>query len=880
MDGEAKKLSSYIQKDIENRILSLNRMASRWMIHKGTQRNEFYKDAQHYIIDMPGFQAVEWIDKNFIVRWVIPLAGNEQVQGLNLGFEKNRRIALEKAMNSREQTMTAPIDLVQGGKGILSYYPLYIDNKFDGFISAVFRMSDWLNYIFWNSEHKEHFDEIKILVSFDDVIVYKQDGWDENRKTGFESANLFVVMGHRFKVLCRPTTAFIESRKSELPVFSLAFGLLMSILISFSVFLFLKANNETWVAKIVKRDLEIEISERKKIEDALQKTSARLELATKAGKVGIWSLDLTTNVFTWNDIMYEIYGIPSGVKLNYDTWQNALYPDDREETEALLTNAVKENAVFDTEFRIILADGRVRNIHAAAKVERDNTGKPTHMIGVNWDISSLKQIETELKQQTEMQEILMNISSKYINIPLNEVDSAIQAALAEIGHFVSADRAYVFNYDFNEQTMSNLYEWCNNGGRQKIEGLQNIPLAGLEDWVSTHPRHQPMLVPNVSELPDGILKTNLISRSIKTLIAVPMINGNDLLGFVSFDWIAGFHGSSKNELNLLQLFSRILVNIQMRKLAEKTLLESKNRLDLALKGTMASLWDWYVQTGEVVFNERWAEIVGYTISELEPVSIQTWINLCHPEDLEGSDKLLQSHFEGKTTFYDCEVRMKHKNGEWIWVADRGQVVEWDNEHRPLRMIGTHIDITERKKNEETIRHLANHDALTGLPTLRLANDRALHAIHQSKRKKTMAGFMFIDLDGFKAVNDNYGHEAGDALLKDVANRFEACVRKTDTVARIGGDEFLVIINEIQSTDVVVQIAGKFLQAVSRPFTFNEQQMKVGASIGISIYPNDGDDIDYLIKQADTAMYRIKNTGKNSYAFASSEGVGYGGTTNR
>ncbi len=132
---------------------------------------------------------------------------------------------------------------------------------------------------------------------------------------------------------------------------------------------------------------------------------------------------------------------------------------------------------------------------------------------------------------------------------------------------------------------------------------------------------------------------------------------------------------------------------------EKKLVESEERLDLALKGTNAGLWDWYVQTGKIAFNDRWAEILGYTLNELEPVSIQTWMDLCHSDDLKKSREQLEKHFAGETDFYRCEFRMKHKNGLWIWVLDRGRVVSWDKDNKPVRMIGTHVDITENKHYE-------------------------------------------------------------------------------------------------------------------------------------------------------------------------------------
>lgn len=141
----------------------------------------------------------------------------------------------------------------------------------------------------------------------------------------------------------------------------------------------------------------------------------------------------------------------------------------------------------------------------------------------------------------------------------------------------------------------------------------------------------------------------------------------------------------------------IIRNINMRKKAEIALNNSRERLNLAVEGTGAGLWDWNVQTGETILNQRWAEILGYTLEELKPISIQTWISLTHSDDLKNSNYLLEQHFKGETDLYISEARMRHKDGHWVWIIDRGKVVEWDEGGKPLRMAGTHIDFTDQVK---------------------------------------------------------------------------------------------------------------------------------------------------------------------------------------
>jgi len=177
------------------------------------------------------------------------------------------------------------------------------------------------------------------------------------------------------------------------------------------------------------------------------------------------------------------------------------------------------------------------------------------------------------------------------------------------------------------------------------------------------------------------------------------------------------------------------------------------------------------------------------------------------------------------------------------------------------------DITERKQSESKINFLAYHDKLTELPNRELFYDRLSHAISQAKRKHNRLSILFLDLDGFKAVNDNYGHEAGDIVLKSVAIRLQSCVRGVDTVARLGGDEFTVILTEVDKTSDVTNIAEKIIQKLTEPLIlYDSQTCGIGVSIGIAMYPENGYELDKLMSSADSAMYESKAHGKNTYTF--------------
>ena len=201
-----------------------------------------------------------------------------------------------------------------------------------------------------------------------------------------------------------------------------------------------------------------------------------------------------------------------------------------------------------------------------------------------------------------------------------------------------------------------------------------------------------------------------------------------------------------------------------------------------------------------------------------------------------------------------------------WVLSRGMIVKRDKHGKPLRMVGTHTDITARKLLETRLENLAHFDALANVPNRTLFNDRLKLALSYAKREKKMLAVMFIDLDLFKEINDLYGHETGDIVLKKVSRQLVSCVRESDTVARMGGDEFVILLPIIDEIEDVKLVASKIVDAVAQPIKVAKTHLHVTCSIGIAIYPQHGKDEKLLVINADMAMYQAKNSGKNQAKF--------------
>jgi len=262
-------------------------------------------------------------------------------------------------------------------------------------------------------------------------------------------------------------------------------------------------------------------------------------------------------------------------------------------------------------------------------------------------------------------------------------------------------------------------------------------------------------------------------------------------------------------------------------------------------------------------NKALCELVGYSKDELTHITFQ---QITHSDDLAIDVANSRKLIEGKIHLNQIEKRYIRKNGDVIWVQLTASLLRDSVSHHPLYFITQVQDITERKLTEERIRHLAYHDSLTNLPNRRLLLDRLSIAFDFAKRYQLTLALMFLDLDKFKSINDSLGHDVGDELLKAAAVRLNHALRSVDTIARISGDEFVILLNGLQNADEAGHIAQKIIENMSQHFLIHGHEIYIGCTIGISIYPNDGVEISELMKKADLAMYAGKEAGRNQYQY--------------
>jgi diguanylate cyclase (GGDEF)-like protein/PAS domain S-box-containing protein len=310
-------------------------------------------------------------------------------------------------------------------------------------------------------------------------------------------------------------------------------------------------------------------------------------------------------------------------------------------------------------------------------------------------------------------------------------------------------------------------------------------------------------------------------------------------------------------------------DISDRKRAEHQLMQTKERLHLALTGSGLAMWDWDLNTNTVYFNEGWGALLGAASREAihRGDEVFAWN---HPDDKEIFRSALAAAVKGDSEFFTAEYRVQNDSGEWVWIHTRGKVTERGEDGQAGRMTGVSENITERKAAEDKAEFLATRDPLTGLPNRMLLNDRLEQGIAAAARSKKKLAFMFIDLDRFKFINDSLGHHVGDELLKQVASRLGSCVRATDTVARLGGDEFAVILEDLKDEQGAKQVAENMIAGLAAPIFSGNLQLNTSGSIGIGVFPNDGRDSATLMKNADAAMYHAKEKGRNNFQFFSAD----------
>ena len=461
------------------------------------------------------------------------------------------------------------------------------------------------------------------------------------------------------------------------------------------------------------------------------------------------------------------------------------------------------------------SDGRSRWASVSGDPVFDDYGRFTGYRGVGRDITPEKEAERALRRSEERLRVIAD------SIP------------AMVG-FVDTDERYRFN--------NRAYEDWFGMPLDQITGRTIRELGGEERYAR--------LRPNVARALAGERLTyeyTTQERGVERHVLANYVPEIDAQGRV-------------------QGFFVLAQDITPLAAARNELRAARERLESALDGSSAALWDTDFRTGRVYLSEAWAEIIGAVPGDTV-TSVEALLQLMHPEDVEEGRRLSVETMKGLRPSYAFEHRVRSSNGEWKWILSRGRVTERDPATgRARRMIGTNIDITDRKRMEEALQSAAHSDPLTGLANRMLLADRMQIALSRARRSGGVCALLYLDIDRFKQVNDTLGHAAGDRLLKDFAERLRGCVRLSDTVARPGGDEFVVLLEDLKDRAGAALVAQKILESARDPTRVDGAEIQVTASIGIA-YGGDDANEEAWLKRADAALYQAKGAGRDRFFVA-------------
>jgi len=551
-------------------------------------------------------------------------------------------------------------------------------------------------------------------------------------------------------------------------------------------------------------------AQKQQVQAALRERERSLRLAQQVGKVGSWERDLVAKTLSWSEEMYRLTGQdPAQFHVTRERWLALVHPDDLARLLAAADSAIAGQQPFNLDHRIILPDGAIRHVHERAELVRDSDGRALRLVGTMQDITERKQAEEELRLSEERFRRLVETTHvvPWTSNPQEQRFTYVGPQVEQItGH--PAEQWYQRGFwrdKLHPEDRERVIETCHRElerGRGHEIEYRFLAADGRYVWLRE--------ISSVIHWPDG---------------------GRTLQGF--------------------------LMDITEAKRAEGELNLAAKVFGSSGEGIVITDAQHHVLTVNPAFTAITgygeAEVVGRTLDELS----------ARARNAERERELWD--VVERTGYWQGELWDHRKDGErfpiWLTVS-----VVRDSEGKPVNYIQIFSDITERKEREERVRHLAHHDALTDLPNRVLLNDRITQAIALAQRTGAHVAVMFLDLDRFKTVNDSLGHSIGDKLLQVVASRLRGCVRGSDTVSRLGGDEFVILVPDLETPASAGTMAGKVLEAVALPCSIDGHELALTPSIGISIYPGDGDDVDALLRNADAAMYHAKESGRNNFQF--------------
>lgn len=554
-----------------------------------------------------------------------------------------------------------------------------------------------------------------------------------------------------------------------------------------------------------------DMTEAHRASEELQALNSLLQQAGRLARLGAWEDQRGKGLVYWSDVCFDIHGLPAGSPLPHDYIDRHVAPPYREPLRQNFRRSILERCEWSMELEVQHADGRLVWVRARGEpvIEDDRV---TRVRGVMQDIDEAKRAEQRLRQSEERFSRIFQLMPYPMGL-----------SHRKDGRYVEINPA-----------------WVDMLGIPREEAIGR---TAVELGVFTAEDRRRLLeeVERSGHLSSYEVNLNVRGGSPRTVL--------QSMRATEFDgepcWLFSVH------------------DITDRKRNEERVREREELLSLTISAASLGLWDWDLRAGTVTGDARWWSLRGLEV----PADLSAparWTTGIAAEDIDRISSELARHTAHPGTPFDATWRTGQAGAPARWVRNLGKIVGFDAQGRPERMLGVAIDVTPQREQEVLLQRLALFDALTGLPNRVLLARKLQETMDQACQSGQQLGVAYLDLDGFKPVNDRLGHGAGDRLLVVVAGRLTRALRPQDTVARLGGDEFVILMPDLGSVEDCESRMHRIMESVSAPYTLDGERVVVTASIGYTMFPQDDADADTLLRHADQAMYAAKQAGRNRF----------------
>ena len=545
----------------------------------------------------------------------------------------------------------------------------------------------------------------------------------------------------------------------------------------------------------------------------------RLNEAQRIAQIGNWEWDILSNSDWWSDELYRMLEVDPGKKQpTFEFFQSLVHPGDLDRLQRETRESLETDKRFSTDVRVVLPSGKEKVLHSQGVVQRDADGQPAKMYGTLQDVTHRTRVEAALRK--------------------SETRYRDAQRIAQIGNF--------------EWNIATGKSWWSDELYKIIGAEPGAVEPCFESFLACiHPDDHAIAIANQKDT-----STRGKERDPQAYRLI-MPDGTEKVVEMIIDMRCDENGNP-------HIASGTIRDITERHILETRLRESEARYSSTVD--LAAIGITHVDIGGrfIWANQHCCDMLGYSVDQLLDMTVD---DVSHPEDVGKSDRGRARMHAGETESLVIEKRYMRQDGAVIWVRITSAVRRSDR-GLPIYDIAIVEDISDRRNAEQRIQFLATHDEMTGLPNRTTFGELVTHAIDSAASHDRKCAVLFIDLDRFKIVNDSLGHDAGDLLLKEMTQRIGACVQKPNVLARFGGDEFVVLLEELESRRDAEEVSRKVLSAVLQPLQILGQEFRVTASIGIAMFPEDAQDTRALLKHADSAMYLAKDEGKNNFQFYS------------